>query len=275
MKKALFLLTALSCSLFADEAGTVTVAGDRVSLRAAPEITAVLLDRMMSGDKLVLTDNSNPEWVGVVPPETVDLWVHSEFIKNGSVIPPKLNVRSGPSLNHSIVGVLTNGQAVTVRKELAEWVCIAPTSDSTAWISRKYVNVAIPEPIEPEQAVVEIEEAAPVEKIVTAPTVEQVFAAVAQTPDVPEKLLVDPEKEQGVEENFSGVLKPTRGLLYRLVSPAVESVTVCYVRGNQEQMAAFAQLPLKLTGKTYWAKGMESPIIVPARIQVLSDPSEE
>ena len=278
MKKYLIILLTLSVSVFAEDVGSVKVTGDRVSLRAAPQMTAVLLDRAMSGDELILKDNSNPDWVGVAPPDAVNLWVHSEFIKDGAVVPPKLNVRSGPSLNHSVVGVLTNGQPVTIRKQLAEWTCIAPTVDSTVWISRNYVDVVLPEspePVEPAEAAVEIEETAPVETVTAAPTVEQVFAAATETPDVPQVLQVNPEKEQGVEEVFSGLLQPAGGMLYKLVNQDVEEITVCYVRGNQEQMAAFAQLPLKLTGKTYWAKGMEYPIIVPERIQVLSTPASE
>jgi hypothetical protein len=82
-------------------------------------------------------------------------------------------------------------------------------------------------------------------------------------------LRIDPTKEQGVEESFSGVLRPADSILYKLVDPRFEAITVCYVLGNQDQMEAYAQLPLKLTGKVYWAEGVDMPVIRPDKIQVL------
>jgi len=295
MKKILIVLIALTVSIYAQEAGLVKVTGDRVSLRAAPEVTAVLLDRAMSGDELVLKDNSNSEWVGVEPPETVDLWVSRDFIRDGIVLPAKLNVRSGPSLSHHVVGVLKKGEPVTVRSEVDGWLRISPTPETTVWISRKYTEVTVPEPAIPEESVAvsspaekpvietpvipaepgeaDVEIETPQEEVLqmTAVPPEQKMTTAAVTAEVSGSgtLRVDPNKEQGVEESFSGVLQPADSILYKLVDPGFEEITVCYVLGNQDQMNAYAQLPLKLTGKVYWAEGMDMPVIRPDKIQVL------
>ncbi|MFA5689095.1 MAG: SH3 domain-containing protein [Kiritimatiellales bacterium] len=171
MKKILIGLTMIAGVLLAQDEGTVTVTADRVSLRAEPDANAVLLERALQGDEFILKDNGNPEWVGVVPPDSVDLWVSREFLENSEVLPSRLNVRSGPSLNHSIVGVLEKGQAVAVRGTTAEWMKIAPVQEATVWISRRYTDVKITapaEPVEPAEAAVEIEEPAIVEETVTA-----------------------------------------------------------------------------------------------------------
>ncbi|MDK2858307.1 MAG: hypothetical protein PWQ89_1426 [Verrucomicrobiota bacterium] len=295
MKKILTVLIVLTVSIYAQEAGLVKVTGDRVSLRAAPEVTAVLLDRAMSGDELVLKDNSNSEWVGVEPPETVDLWVSRDFIRDGIVLPAKLNVRSGPSLSHHVVGVLKKGEPVTVRSEVDGWLRISPTPETTVWISRKYTEVTVPEPAIPEESVAafspaekpvietpvipaepgeaDVEIEIPQEEVLqmTAVPPEQKMTTAAVTAEVSGSgtLRVDPNKEQGVEESFSGVLQPADSILYKLVDPGFEEITVCYVLGNQDQMNAYAQLPLKLTGKVYWAEGMDMPVIRPDKIQVL------
>ncbi len=271
MKKTTIAFIALTLGVCAQEKGIVHVTGERVSLRAGPEITAVLLDRAMTDDELILKDNDNPDWVGVIPPETIDLWVHRDFLDKGLVIPAKLNVRSGASLSHRVVGVLTNGQSVMVRGETADWVRIAPTSNTTVWISRDYAEIILSEPLDPLESVVEIEETEEIENIVSTPKIETADIDLLSVIDVPDPLMPDPTKEQGIEAQFSGILYPTDSILYRLMDSKFGQLTVCYVRGNRAQMNAFAQLPLKLTGKSYWAKELETPILVPQKLEVLTD----
>ena len=274
MKKILFALTALvlAAAAPAQDAGTVKVTGDRVSLRAGPDTEAVLLDRAMSGDELMLKDNTNPDWVGVAAPETVDCWVHSDYIVDGKGEPALLNIRSGPSLSHSIVGVVAAGSPVTVRGQVDEWLRIAPLPEVTVWISRRYAEVAEPPPpVEPAEAVVEIEAPAETEQLAAEPSMQEVVAAMAELPEVPAVLKPDPDREQGVPETFAGVLKPAHSVLYQLVDAEVEAITLCYVRGNLAQMEAYAQLPLRITGKAYWASGLEMPVIVPSKIEILAE----
>jgi hypothetical protein len=282
MKKILMsvLMAVFTLTVLAEEAVTVRVTGDRVSLRAVPKIDAVLLDRAMTGDELVLKDNSNPDWVGVAAPETVDCWVYAEYIKDGKVTPELLNVRSGPSLSHSAVGILVQGNPVTVRGQVEKWLRIAPPPEATVWISRQYAQVPEPlasvvaEPVEPPaETVANVEPAAApaAEPAVPEPTLQEVLADMADVSQVPEILKPDPDKEQGVPETFSGVLQPTQSILCKLVDVDVKEIIHCYVRGNLAQMKACAQLPLKITGKAYWAENMEMPIIVPSKIEILSE----
>ena len=400
MKRMMVVFSMLAAALFAQDEGMVKVTGDRVSLRAAPDLTAVLLERAMRGDVLQLKDNSQPEWVGVVPPETVDLWVNREFIVDNMVVPEKLNVRSGPSMNHDSVGILKQGQSVVVRGVIDDWLRIAPPEESTLWISRRYVTVSIPlsaVPVEPAAAMVEVE--APAEEIIIAktetpapvvvapvtaapvavapvvapapvvttvavapapaatvakadcpvaecpvaadcpvkaectlekpcpvtgtecaevkasattaaattvtytyvepvivdegyaggatasrtvtttvvrpadpvdPTVYEIIASLEQK--LPARLRADATKEQGVSGTFSGILLPESDLLYKLVQPGYGQTVklVCYVRGNMAQLKTYAELPVMISGKQYWAEGVLRPVIVPARIQILN-----
>ena len=139
----------LAVSSYAVDEVKVKVVGDRVSLRAAPEINSVLLDRAMSGDLLTLKDNSKKEWIGVAPPYSMDVWVHSDYIRDGKVMPARLNIRSGPSLNHGKVGVVERGDVLTIRGEAGKWLRIAPPDETIVWISRKYTEIigAVKEPV--------------------------------------------------------------------------------------------------------------------------------
>lgn len=287
MKKTIMALCMLAWTVCAEEnapeAVKVKVTGNRVSLRAAPNIEAVLMDRAMAGDELILRDNSNPEWVGVLPPETVDLWVSSEFLDGNSVLPERLNIRSGPSPGHSVVGSAVRGERLTVREEIAGWSRILPTSDTTIWISRRYVEAPPAAMAEPESAPVVVQ-AEPADPVAAIPVPEPVQEPVlAETPvpvaepaepviqvaeDAQKKLTMDLSGPQGIEAAYSGVLQPASGALYKLVDSHFQDVTVCYVRGNSAQMQTFTGMKLEVIGKTYLVQDMDYPVIVPARIRL-------
>ena len=265
----LFLLI-LTAAVFAQEAVKVKVTGDRVSLRAEPNTNAVLVCRVMLGDELALKDNNNPDWVGVLPPETVDLWVSSEFVSNKTVRTELLNIRSGPSLSHSVVGTASSGTVLNVRGEISQWLKIAPTSNTVVWISRKYVEApsAVVTVVEPVAASVSTQQTQTVVQVVAAePTVQDIMTAISATSQ--KKLVVDSSKSQGVEGTYYGVLRPSDVTLYQLVDDHFTDITVCYVRGNLAQMQTFNGMRLQITGKTYWAEGMDLPVVKPTRIRLL------
>lgn len=276
----------LACAAGAADKEPVKVTGDRVSLRAAPDLNAVLLDRAMSGDELVLKDNTNPDWVGVLPPDSIDLWVLGEYVENGTVVPAKLNVRSGPSLNHSVVGVVKNGTQLTVRDDVSGWLRIAPPEEAVVWISRKFADVApplllepevivevVPAP-EPEKAEVAVSEPKKTPRVVIVEKVDQpeanrMMAAAADVPELPEVLVPDPDKKQGGAETFSGILQFAGGILYKLTDPTAGDATVCYVRGNSSQMEKLKGRLLIITGPVYRAVDLDMPFVRPVQIKLL------
>jgi len=266
MKRMLIALIVLTGAVHAQDAVKVKVTGDRVSLRAAPDTNAVLLGRAMPGDELVLKENANPEWAGVLPPETVDFWVSREFVSSNTVLPELLNIRSGPSLSHNITGSAQKGDILTVRGEAGGWLRIAPTSNTVVWISRKFVEAPAPVVIEPVEAAVSVQETQTVVQAAAEPTVQEIMASVSASSE--KKLTADPARPQGAEQTFSGVLQPAEGLLYKLTDDYFKDIIVCYVRGNAAQMQTFTGMKLEITGKTYWASGMDLPVIRPVRIKL-------
>lgn len=270
MKKVLFVLITLTATVFGQE--MVKVTGDRVSLRAAPETNAVLLRKAGLNDELILKDNGNPDWVGVLPPESIDLWVSAEFVSNNVVLPEILNIRSGPSLSHSVVGSAAKGDTLDVRGEAGGWLKVAPTSHTVIWISRTYVDAPRPEVTESVEVAIAVTQA--VVEVVAEPVavpeiVEPTVAEIMSGLSVPalKKLTLNPAKEQGVEATFSGVLQPEDELLYKLVEDHSADIIVCYVRGNAAQMKTFSGMKLQITGKTYRVEGKEFPVIIPAKIK--------
>lgn len=263
MAKKLFILLAGMVFVRSYAQEMLEVIGERVSLRAVPQTNGVLLYRAALGEKLVLQDNGHLDWVGVQPPSAVDLWVHREFVSNGIVLPDRLNIRSGPSLSHSVVGVSRKGDAVTVRGEISDWLRIAPTSNTLVWIHRDYVAAPAPAPqgSTPEET--------PVSQIETQTVVEAVEEVPTNTSVVAEvKPSLDRTKPQGLEGVYSGILQPSDPPFYKLVDDHFTDIVVAYVSGNIAQMLTFSDMKIEITGKIYWVEGIDLPVVRPLRIKL-------
>ena len=123
----------------------------------------------------------------------------------------------------------------------------------------------------PTAPVVDAETNSAAEEVAVMPSVEEIMETLEEASNSPTVLTPDPDKGQGVPETFSGVLQPTSSALCKLVDLDIKEIIHCYVHGNLTDMKTYAQRPLKITGKVYWAENMEMPIIVPSKIEILSE----
>jgi len=108
MKRAYFAMVLVlhwAVSSAYAETRPVTVTADRVNLRAAAREMAEVVGQVNEGTVLA-SKSIGQKWVEIVPPETVNLWVHRDFVHDGIVATRKLNVRAGPGINFSVVGRL-------------------------------------------------------------------------------------------------------------------------------------------------------------------------
>ena len=139
---AAWLLASLSP---AAEPRIIRVTGDRVNLRAQPAPESEVVGQMMAGELLATPDPfATSEWVRVVAPQSVDLWVYSELIRDGRITVNKAQVRGGPGLQFKRVGELTRETPVVIRGALGDWTRIAPTSDCFLWVSRSFTEPLLP-----------------------------------------------------------------------------------------------------------------------------------
>ena len=253
----------------APETTPVKVRGSRVNLRAKPALDAEPAGQVTDGAVLA-AKSFRDNWVEVVPPEQSALWVHRDFIKDQAVSAEKLYIRTGPSINHTIVGTMLRGERLTVRGEFQDWVRIAPPPAASFWVGRNLVEVlpvekppappAVPTPVNTTQAAVSNAPA--------AATVE----TTATNEFVPHDLNLVPLPGQGKAAQHEGVLRlvgfgfhqPSRYRLAKVVGRRVE--TICYVRGNSAQLNSLLDQYLKIRGREYWVSGSEYPVIVPDRI---------
>jgi len=268
MKTCLFTLFAATCfSVVAqtNEVSKVRVMGDRVSLRVKPDINAELLDRAMQGEELVFLGKTNG-WVAVQAPDSLDYWVSGQYVQNGTVQPEKLNVRSGPSQNYSVVCVVNKGDSLALRGEFNEWLKIAPPAGSRVWISEDYAERVEPPRPEP------VPEPAPV--VGVEPEPEEPVPVVAEPKPTEEELkplvlVLDKTKEQGTYDEIPGVLRRANPGLYQLVLIAGDiEEPICLVRGKEAQMESYLNRAMLIKGKKFWAKDVDLPILQPIKIHL-------
>ena len=270
MKTCLFTLFAATCfSVVAqtDEVSKVRVTGDRVSLRAKPDINAELLDRAMQGEELVFLGKTNG-WVAVQAPASLDFWVAGQYVQNGTVQPEKLNVRSGPSQNYSVVCVVNKGDSLALRGEFNDWLEIAPPAGSRVWISEDYAELIEPPPPEP------VSEPQPAPVVVVEPEPEEPVSVVAETKPTEEELkplvlVLDKTREQGTYDEIPGVLRRANPGLYQLVLIAGDiEEPICLVRGKEAQMESYLNRAMLIKGKKFWARDVDLPILQPIKIHL-------
>jgi hypothetical protein len=244
-----------------NQATTVRVMGDRVSLRAKPSLEGELLDRAMRGEEMVFFEKTNG-WVAVQAPESLSFWVSGDYVQNGIVQPAKLNVRSGPSLNYNVVAIVKGGDKLTLRGEFNNWLKIAPPVGSSVWISEDYVEIIEPPKPEPEPEL-EIEpEPEPAPE--PAPEIEPDDEELE-----PLLLVLDKDRKQGVYDEMPGILRRANPGLYKLVVKIDgKEETVCLVRGKQEQMEKYLNRSMLIKGRKYWAENVALPIIQPVKIHL-------
>ncbi|MFH1477687.1 MAG: SH3 domain-containing protein [Verrucomicrobiota bacterium] len=145
MKRWIVIMLTLAGLSLSGEAQTaslnrVKVLKNNCNLRAKAFVTSEVVGQVSAND-ILTAKTLDKDWVEVVPPDSVDLWVLGDYVKDGVInCSQKVNVRAGAGINFNIVGQLDQGDKVEVRGTHAEWIKIAPPPECSLWISRSLVS---------------------------------------------------------------------------------------------------------------------------------------
>lgn len=176
--------------------GPATVVARNVNVRGRPGLKGEVVARVTKGDQVTVLEETTlahsaadepSAWAKIVLPPSAHVWVHSEFIKDNTVVPKRLNLRGGPGENFSVLGTVERGDTVKVLRTQKEWSEIEPPAHAYAFIAAQFLEqtgtapgtaVAATTPSMPDTR--------PVEVPVVTPTVSSNAAAVdAQVPETP------------------------------------------------------------------------------------------
>ena len=151
MVLAIFLITALVASAFADEGAAAQkfpfvgkVTQDSVNIRAGNNQNFEILSKLNSGN-LALVAEESFGWYKIKLPQSAHCYVSRDFIeKKGNEAVSKasnLNLRARPDKESSILGQIKKCGVVNIAGEDAEgWYEILPPEGCYGWVKADFVE---------------------------------------------------------------------------------------------------------------------------------------
>jgi hypothetical protein len=137
--------------------GPAVVDANNVNVRGQAKLTSEVVTRLTKGQSVTVIEeiihkSSGPSepsaWAKIVLPPEVHVFVNSSYIDAAkkTVKPKKLNLRSGPGENYSVVGVLAQGDAVREIATKGAWTEIEAPAHAYAFVAAQYLKQEPPAP---------------------------------------------------------------------------------------------------------------------------------
>jgi uncharacterized protein YgiM (DUF1202 family) len=193
--------------------------------------------------------NEPAQWAKITLPSSTHVWINSKFVDASSktVSAKKLNMRSGPGENYSVLGVIERGTAVNEITTKGDWMQIDPPANSYAFVAAMFLK----------------QEAQPA----PAPAPEtQPAMAQASAPQEPQARVVSHE---GVVRTVVSPAAPTK---YELYDPATDiNINYLYTTSPNLDLSKYVNMRIIVIGEegldTRWK---DTPLINIQSIQVIS-----
>lgn len=278
-------------------AGPATVDANHVNVRGQARLNSEVVARLAKDQKVtviqeITRNNSGPDepsaWAKIALPSEVHVWVNSGFIDgaNKTVKPKKLNVRSGPGENFSVLGRLERGETVNQVSAKGDWLEIEAPTNAYAFVAAQYLKqepAAPATPAEPIASATVTNEtaiaAAPTEAPATptpaqpapdtnAPPETAANVPAASTPPVEEPPPVRIVEREGIVRGTTSIQAPTH---FELVSPENKhTIDYLYTTSPNLDLRRYKGLRIVVTGE----EGLEerwgnTPVITIQKIQVV------
>jgi len=131
--------------------GPAVVVASNVNVRGQAKLKSEVVTRVTKGATVtvleeIVRNNSGPEepsaWAKILLPPGAHVWVSSTFLDPATktVRPKKLNLRSGPGENYSIIGLLQRGDAFKELTTKGDWTEIEPPANAYAFMASQYLQ---------------------------------------------------------------------------------------------------------------------------------------
>jgi len=133
------------------------VKANRLNVRGQPRLQSEVVTQLKAGDRVTILEEipikSPPpgepsKWAKIAMPNNTPVWVHGIFVQNGVVTARRLNIRSGPGEQYSVVGRLVEDQTVKINRKVENWLEIEPPPGTYAFVDGSLVEATGPAPVE-------------------------------------------------------------------------------------------------------------------------------
>jgi uncharacterized protein YgiM (DUF1202 family) len=266
-------------------AGAASVVASNVNVRGQAKLASEVVTRLNKGQSVtvleeVVLKKSAPDepsaWAKVLLPPGAHTWINAGFVEttNKTVVPKKLNVRSGPGENFSVIGALKRGDAVKEVKRNGEWMEIEAPADAFAFVAAQYLKQEAPAAAVEPPPVVAVNEPPPVAVASNTPPVETppVVAPATETTPPAEVAPAPPEprivQREGIVRGTISIQAPTK---FALISPDTgRTVNYLYTTSPFLDLRRYKGLKIVVTGEEgldeRWA---HTPVITIQKIVVV------
>jgi uncharacterized protein YgiM (DUF1202 family) len=280
--------------------GPAVVVASNVNVRGQAKLKSEIVTRVTKGDSVtvieeIVRNNSGPEepsaWAKIVLPPNAHAWVHNMFINpaNQTVLPRRLNVRSGPGENYSVIGLLQRGDPLKAITTKGDWTEVEPPTNTYAFVAAQFLiqeppapaapapAPPAPAPPEPEPEPTTVAVAPPVAPPPTeSPTVPPPTEMPAMTnapTEMPEPEVEEPPpprivQREGIVRSMTSIQAPSR---FVLISPENgRNIDYLYTTSKELDLRRYKGLRIIVTGE----EGLDerwgnTPVLTIQKIQVV------
>ncbi len=130
--------------------GNATISGNNVNVRGKAGYKGEVVTKLNNGDAVTVIEQvilqkpkagEPSQWAKINLPASAHVWVHNAYIDaNKTVKPKKLNVRTGPGENYSVIGTLEQGVAVKEVSAKGNWLEIEAPTGAHAFVAASYLH---------------------------------------------------------------------------------------------------------------------------------------
>ena len=288
--------------------GPAVVIASRVNVRGQAKLKSEIVARLNNGEPVTVLEevtlkNSAPDepsaWAKILLPPNTPVWVSALYVdaSTKTVKARKLNLRSGPGENYSVLGLLEQGDVVKDLSTKEDWIEIEAPTNAYAFVAAQYLKQEEPTP--PEVASVPTtrpSETSPTPPTATAPVVETPAIAPAEPPPVvtppveppvtttsaPESLPAETKAEptprivqrEGKVRGMTSIQAPSH---FELVSLANgKTIDYLYTTLTNLDLRRYKGLRIIVSGEEGLdARWGNTPVLNIQRIQVLPEPEAD
>ncbi len=132
-------------------AGAAVVTASHVNVRGQPTLNSEIVTQVNNGQEVTVLKeirlkhsgtNEPSAWAKILLPPGVDVWVFASYIQptNLTVTVRRLNLRSGPGENYSILGRIRRGAVVNEIATKGHWMKIQAPTNAYAFVAAEYLT---------------------------------------------------------------------------------------------------------------------------------------
>jgi uncharacterized protein YgiM (DUF1202 family) len=274
--------------------GPAVCEANNVNVRGQAKLKSEVVTHLTKGQQVTVLEevqlkNSGPDepsaWAKILLPTNATVWLNTSFIDpaNKTVKPKKLNVRSGPGENYSVLGTLKQGDTIKDISTKGDWTQIEPPTDAYAFVAAQFLKqgevpvIASTTPITPESTTppTTTETTKPETPIVTTPTEPTPAPITSTEPSTNTTPVADNEpppkrivQREGLVRGTFSIQAPTK---FELISPDNhKAINYLMATSPDLDLSRYKGLRIIVTGE----EGLDerwrnTPVITIQKIQVL------